>query len=251
MRIIARLDIKNDNLIKGINFEGLRIVGNPNKFAVEYYKDGIDEIIFMDVVASLYGRNQLTEIINFATKDVFIPITVGGGVRSVSDAEKIFLSGADKVAINTAAVKNPNLIEELSKKFGSQSIVLSVEAKKKSSGKWEVFTENGRQETGIDVMEWAKTAVSKGVGEILLTSVDMEGTKKGFDFDLIKNISDVVNIPIIASGGFGSPEHMIKAHQDCSADAIAIADAFHFNRVKIKDLREIALKNNIKVRKIT
>ena len=249
MRIIARLDIKNSNLIKGINFEGLRIVGNPNKHAVEYYKKGVDEIIFMDVVASLYGRNNLTDIINSATKDIFIPITVGGGVRSIKDAEKIFLAGADKIAINTAAVKNPNLIEDLSKKFGSQSIVLSVEAKKKDKGNWEVYTENGRQETGLDVIEWTKIATEKGVGEILLTSVDMEGTKKGFDFDLIKKVSNNVNVPIIASGGFGKPNDMLKAHLDCSADAVAIADAFHFKRVKIEDLRRIAFDNNFNLRK--
>tara|TARA_B100000242_G_C43008536_1_gene468822 strand:+ start:307 stop:1056 length:750 start_codon:yes stop_codon:yes gene_type:complete len=249
MRIIARLDIKNSNLIKGINFEGLRIVGNPNKHAVEYYKKGVDEIIFMDVVASLYGRNNLTDIINSATKDIFIPITVGGGVRSIKDAEKIFLAGADKIAINTAAVKNPNLIEDLSKKFGSQSIVLSVEAKKKDKGNWEVYTENGRQETGLDVIKWTKIATEKGVGEILLTSVDMEGTKKGFDFDLIKKVSNNVNVPIIASGGFGKPNDMLKAHLDCSADAVAIADAFHFKRVKIEDLRRIAFDNNFNLRK--
>lgn len=249
MRIIARLDIKNSNLIKGINFEGLRIVGNPNKHAVEYYKKGVDEIIFMDVVASLYGRNNLTDIINSATKDIFIPITVGGGVRSIKDAEKIFLAGADKIAINTAAVKNPNLIEDLSKKFGSQSIVLSVEAKKKDTGNWEVYTENGRQETGLDVIKWTKIATEKGVGEILLTSVDMEGTKKGFDFDLIKKVSNNVNVPIIASGGFGKPNDMLKAHLDCSADAVAIADAFHFKRVKIEDLRRIAFDNNFNLRK--
>jgi cyclase len=250
MRIIARLDIKNENLIKGINFEGLRIVGDPNKFALNYYKNGVDEIIFMDVVASLYGRNQLTEIINFATKDIFIPIIVGGGIRSIEDAEKIFSSGADKIAINTAAVQNPHLIENLSKKFGSQSIILSVEAKKKGPGNWEVFTENGRQETGLDVLEWVKIATEKGVGEILLTSVDMEGTKKGFDFDLIKKVTEKVNVPIIASGGFGRPEDMLKAHLECFADAIAIADAFHFNRVKIQDLKEVAIKNNIQERKI-
>ena len=250
MRIIARLDIKNNNLIKGINFEGLKIVGDPNKFAVNYYKNGVDEILFMDVVASLYGRNQLTEIINSATKDIFIPITVGGGIRSIEDAENIFLSGADKIAINTAAVKNPDLIENLSRKFGSQSIVISIEAKKKADGKWEVFTENGRQETGLDVIKWSKIATDKGAGEILLTSVDMEGTKKGFDFDLIKEVSNKVNVPIIVSGGFGKPEDMLRAKLDCSVDAIAIADAFHFNRVNIKDLRKIAIKNNLQIRKL-
>ena len=161
MRLIARLDIKNKNLIKGINLEGLRVVGDPNKFAVKYFNEGIDEIIFMDVVASLYGRNNLLDIINLATKDIFIPITVGGGIRSIDDAKKIFLSGADKIAINTAAVNNPDLINKLSEKFGSQSIVLSIEAKKIENKKWEVFTHNGRQETGIDVLEWSKEATKE------------------------------------------------------------------------------------------
>lgn len=250
MRIIARLDIKNQNLIKGINFEGLRVVGDPNKFAVKYYKGGVDEIIFMDVVASLYERNYLADIINSVTKDVFIPITVGGGIRGVDDAEKLFLSGADKIAINTAAVQNRSLINSLSKKFGSQSIVLSIEAKKISSEKWEVFTNNGRQETGLDVIEWSKIATGEGAGEILLTSVDMEGTRKGFDYDLIKNVSNNVDVPIIASGGFGFPEHMLKVFLNCNVDAIAIADAFHFDRVKIEELRKIAKKNKFKLRDI-
>ena len=251
MRLIARLDIKNKNLIKGINLEGLRVVGDPNKFAVKYFNEGIDEIIFMDVVASLYGRNNLLDIINLATKDIFIPITVGGGIRSIDDAKKIFLSGADKIAINTAAVNNPDLINKLSEKFGSQSIVLSIEAKKIENKKWEVFTHNGRQETGIDVLEWSKEATKRGIGEILLTSVDMEGTRKGFDLKLLEVISKNVNVPVIASGGFGDPDHLIKLSQNSSVSAVAIADAFHFKRHSIKDLKKTALKKNLKIRSFT
>ena len=248
MRIIARLDIKNKNLIKGINLEGLKIVGEPNKYAKQYYEEGIDEIIFMDSVASLYGRNNLYDIINEASKNIFIPLTVGGGIRSTEDAIKAFNSGADKITVNTAAVEDNNLLNNLSKKFGSQSLVLSIEAKKIDKNKWEVFTNNGRQETGLNVVEWAKNAESRGIGEILLTSVDMEGTKRGFDFELLEEISSTVQVPVIASGGFGKPEHMIKAFSKCNVDAIAIADALHFRRYLIQDLKKIAKNENIKVR---
>ena len=248
MRIIARLDIKNNNLIKGINLEGLRVLGDPNKFALNYYENGIDEIIFMDVVASLYSRNNLTNIINLATKNIFIPITVGAGIRSIKDAEKIFSSGADKIAINTAAVENPKIIEKLSRRFGSQSIVLSIEAKKINNKKWEIFTHNGRQETNIDVIEWSKRMSENGAGEILITSVDMEGTRKGFDFDLISEVTNTVKVPVIASGGFGHPEHMVKAFNDSSVNAIAIADALHFKRYSIKDIKKFGLEKKLKLR---
>ena len=250
MRIIARLDIKNNNLIKGINLEGLKIVGSPNTFAKKYYDEGIDELIFMDSVASLYGRNNLYEIIYEASKDIFIPITVGGGIRNIDDAIKAFNSGADKITINTAAVENPSLIDNLSKRFGSQSLVLSLEAKKIDNDNWEVFTNNGREETGLNVVKWVKEAVSRGIGEILLTSVDMVGTRKGFDFDLIEKVVKCTQVPVIASGGFGKPDHMIKAFSHCLVDAIAIADAFHFNRFKIKDLKKIAKEQNFIVREV-
>ena len=248
MRIIARLDIKNKNLIKGINLEGLKIVGEPNKFAIEYYENGIDELIFMDSVASLYGRNNLYEIINEASKNIFIPLTVGGGIRNIDDALKAFNSGADKITVNTAAVEDNNLINNLSKKFGSQSLVLSIEAKKIDKNKWEVFTNNGRQETGLNVIDWSKNAEDRGIGEILLTSVDMEGTRRGFDFELLKEVSANVKVPIIASGGFGKPEHMIKAFTECSVDAVAIADALHYKRYLVQDLRKIAKNKNLKLR---
>lgn len=249
MRIIARLDIKNRNLIKGINLEGLRVLGTPNNFALKYYNEGIDELIFMDSVASLYGRNNLYEIIFEASKNIFIPLTVGGGIRSLEDAKKAFNAGADKITVNTAAVENPNLINDLSEKFGSQSLVLSVEAKKISEDNWEVFTNNGRQETGINVIDWISNAATRGIGEILLTSVDMEGTRKGFDYELLQKVTKKVQVPVIASGGFGNPEHMIKAFSNCAIDAIAIADALHFNRYKINELKDIAINNNLDVSK--
>ena len=205
LRLISRLDIKGENLIKGIHLEGLRKLGNPNKFAVEYYHDGIDELIFIDCVASLYGRNQLHSIIEIATNDIFVPITVGGGIRSIEDATKILRCGADKVAINTAAVKNPYLITDIARTFGSQCMVLNVEAKKRDSGGWEVYTNNGRDKTNLDVVDWIKKAVNMGAGEILLTSVDMEGTRKGFDLDLVEAVTSEVDIPIIVPGNSNFP----------------------------------------------
>ena len=248
MRIIGRLDIKGPNLIKAINLEGLRVVGNPNDFAVEYYKNGADELIFMDIVASLYNRNSLHDIIKLASKNIFIPFTVGGGIRSLDDALKIFDSGADKIAINTRAVQEPELINTLSKRFGSQAIVLSIEAKKISENKWEAYIESGREKTNLDVLNWAKKAADLGAGEILLTSVDKEGTCKGFDTDLIYSVSNSVNIPIIASGGFGDKKDL-KAAEESGADAIAIAHMLHYKKLSIKDVRKYAIDNEVKVRK--
>lgn len=247
MRIIGRLDIKNSNLIKGINLEGLRILGKPNEFALKYYHDGIDELIFMDSVASLYGRNNLYEIIFEASKNIFIPLTVGGGIRTLDDVAKAFNAGADKITVNTAAVGNPNLLNKISEKFGSQSLVLSVEAKKIRNNFWEVFINSGREETGINVIEWVKNAEMRGIGEILLTSVDMEGTRKGFDYDLIQLVSKSVQVPVIASGGFGDPDHMLKAFSDSTIDGIAIADALHFNRYKVQELKNFAMNNGFNI----
>ena len=249
MRIIARLDIKGPNLIKGINLEGLRVIGNPNKYAVKYFQSGVDELIFMDTVASLYGRNNLFRVIKLASKDIFIPVTVGGGVRSVDDALELFSSGADKIAINTAAVAEPNLILNLSRKFGSQAVVLSIEAKKIEKNKWEAFTNNGREQTGLDVVEWSKIGTAKGAGEILLTSVDMEGTRRGFDYELIKKVTEAVKVPVIASGGFGKPSDIIQAIKYAGADAVAIADGIHYNRFSLKEVRQEAIQAQLKVRK--
>ncbi|MFT8348038.1 imidazole glycerol phosphate synthase subunit HisF [Clostridium saccharoperbutylacetonicum] len=249
IRVIARLDVKNDYLVKGINLEGLRKIGDPNEFAKRYYEQGADEIIYMDIVASLYNRNNLTDIIRKTTEDIFIPITVGGGIRSVEDAQKILKSGADKVAINTAAIKRPELISEISNKFGSQCMVLSIEAKKISDSKWEAYYDNGREKTGIDVIEWAKKGYELGAGEILLTSVDMEGTKKGFDYELIKNVSEIIPIPVIASGGMGKFEDMEKVVTDSRADAVAIASVLHYKRTDIQTLKEESINAGINVRR--
>lgn len=247
LRLVARLDIKNDTLIKGVHLEGLRVLGSPNSFAVDYYLQGADELIYMDCVASLYGRNHLASIIQETVKNVFIPITVGGGIRSVKDAEEILRSGADKVAINTAAVSNPKLISDIANRFGSQCVVLSVEAKQ-TRDSWEVLTENGREKTGLNVIEWVQHAVQMGAGEILLTSIDKEGTRKGFDIPLIKAVSSKISVPLIASGGMGKLEDLKFAVFDGGADAVAMADILHYKRAKIRDIRSYAKSVKIKVR---
>ena len=205
-RLIARLDIKAPNLIKGIHLEGLRKMGDPNVFARRYYEAGVDELLYMDIVASLYERNSLTDVIRYTAQNIFIPFTVGGGVRSVEDVESLLRAGADKVAMNTAATRRPELISEAARRFGSQCVVLSIEAKRRSTGDgWEAYTDNGREHTGRDVVEWAQQGAALGAGEVLLTSVDREGTRQGMDAELIAAVSDVVSIPVIASGGSASP----------------------------------------------
>jgi cyclase len=248
VRIIARLDIKAPNLIKGVHLEGLRVVGDPQAFATDYYHQGIDELIYMDIVASLYQRNHLHDLVSRTAREVFVPITVGGGIRSADDVRAILRSGGDKVAINTSAVARPELISEIANMFGSQCMVLSIEAKRQTSGQWEVFTDNGRERTGRDVVEWAKQAVSLGAGEIMLTSVDMEGTRKGFDIDLVKAVAPHVSVPVIASGGMGTPQHFVEVVRDGKADAVAIADMLHYKRGTVREIRDHARAAGISVR---
>lgn len=248
IRLIARLDIKGPNLIKGIHLEGLRVIGSPNEHALRYYQQGIDELIYMDCVASLYGRNHLGEIIRSAAQDIFVPLTVGGGIRSVDDVTQILRAGADKVAVNTAAVGNPGLISEISRVFGNQCMVLSIEAKQVGHGQWQVFTDNGREYTGLDVIAWAKRGVELGAGEILLTSIDREGTRKGFDIDLLKAVTDAVTVPVIASGGMGEAEDLIDAVRIGNVDAIAMADILHYKRAKVGDIRSVARAAGLDVR---
>ena len=236
-RIIARLDIKNSNLIKSINLEGLKIIGDPNKYAKRYYEEGADEIFFMDCVATLYGRNNLESIINKSTKDIFIPISVGGGIRTLDDARMMLNSGADKVAVNTAAVLDPKFITKLANQIGSQSVIVSIEAKKKNQN-WEVYTSNGRDPTGKDVIEWVKQVEELGAGEILLTSIDQEGTRNGFDVELNKAVASATNLPVICSGGFGKIEHAEKLIQACEVSAIAFADALHYNRYNVSEIKK-------------
>lgn len=247
IRIIPRLDIKGPNLIKGIHLEGLRVVGDPHAFALDYYAQGADELVFMDIVASLYQRNNLTDIIARAADQIYIPITVGGGIRSLDDVHTLLRSGADKVAINTAAIARPQLVTEVSQRFGAQCMVLSVEAKRKPGGGWWAFTDNGREHTGRDVLDWVQEAVGLGAGEILLTSVDQEGTRKGFDIDLLREVAARVQVPIIASGGYGQPQDAAAAAA-AGASGIGIADALHWKRTSIADIKRAASQAGLEVR---
>ncbi len=248
IRVIARIDVKNEYVIKGIHLEGLRKVGDPNDLAKKYYDCGIDEIVFMDAVAAYYDRNNLSHIIEKACQDVFVPITVGGGIRTIVDIQKALNAGADKVAINTRAVQEPSFIEDAAKIFGSQCIVASIEAKKLSEGKWEAYIENGREPTGLDVIEWAGHLMELGAGEIMLTSIDAEGTKKGFDLELNKAVSAAVTIPVIASGGAGKTEHVEELLVSTPVDAVAVASVLHYNLLEISELKRHLLSNGIKVR---
>ena len=249
-RVVARLDIKAPNLIKGIRLEGLRKLGDPNEFARRYYEMGVDELLYMDIVASLYERNSLTDVVQYTAQNIFIPFTVGGGLRSIEDIEAVLRAGADKVAINTAAIRRPELISEAARRFGSQCIVLSVEAKHRSTTEgWEAYTDNGREHTGRDVLEWTREAVGLGAGEILLTSVDLEGTRNGMDTALISAVSENVNVPVIASGGAGEPAHLVDAVQ-MGADAVAIADMLHYERASLSDIHRALRQHGISVREL-
>lgn len=248
IRLIARLDIKGSNLIKGIHLEGLRVLGIPNEFALKYYLDGIDEIIYMDSVASLYGRNHLADVIRAATESIFVPLTVGGGIRNIDDATNILRGGADKVAINTQVLHEPKLISEIAEKFGSQCMVLSIEAKQVSHDRWEVLVENGREKTGVDVVEWAARAVDLGAGEILLTSIDREGTRKGFDIGLVKAVCNEVSVPVIASGGMGSAKDFIDVVAFGGAGAVAMAHILHYKHASVGEIRNAARLAGLRVR---
>ncbi len=240
MRIIPRIDIKNNFVIKGINLEGVRKIGIPNDIGIKYYKDKADELILMDSVASLYGRNNLFDIIKQCTKEIFIPITVGGGLRSIEDISMALSSGADKVALNSAAVKNPEFIKLASKTFGSSTIVISIETKKNSNNEWEVYTSTGRDPSGIILSEWVKKVQQSGCGEIFITSIDQEGTKKGFDLDLLDYLKSLkIGVPIIFCGGCGNLNHVIEIEKYLEQqDAIAIASALHYDLFKITEIKQ-------------
>lgn len=248
VRLIARLDVKGENLIKGIHLEGLRIIGSPAERALRYYEQGVDELLYMDCVASLYGRNHLSDIVSAAAKNIFVPMTVGGGVRSVDDAFEVLRAGADKVAINTAAIANPKVVSDIARHFGSQCVVLSIEAKQVGRDRWEAYTDNGRERTGLDVVEWAKRGVALGAGEILVTSVDMEGTGRGLDLPLLQAVSGQVSVPVIASGGVGHPNHVAQAVHQGKVNAVAMANILHYDRSTISDIRAIVRDAGIEVR---
>ena len=231
-RIIARLDIKGPNLVKGIHLEGLRVLGKPEDFARYYYENGADELFYQDVVASLYDRNSLNDLISRTAKEIFIPLTVGGGIRTVEDIRAILRAGADKVSINTAAIKNPDLIREASRVFGSSTIVIAIEAIKQSDGKYLAYTDNGREHSGLEVIEWAKKVEELGAGEIVITSVDQEGSGLGFDVDLTKKVANAVSIPVIAHGGAGVEEDICNVIHEGNADAVALASILHYDFIE-------------------
>lgn len=245
IRIIPRLDIKGPNVVKGIHLEGLRIVGRPELFAAKYYEQGADELLFVDTVASLYQRNNLADIIERTAKEIFIPLTVGGGIRSVEDMRKILRAGADKVAINTAAIANPELISQGADAFGAQCIVLSIQSKKTSDGNYVCMVENGREHTGLDVFEWAERAVELGAGEILITSIDQDGTGKGYDLDLTKALAGKLAVPVIPSGGAGKVDDVKRVITEGHADAVCIASIFHYGLLKFMETANYAEEGNV------
>ena len=235
--------------MKGIQFEGLRKLGDPSEYARHYYRKGIDEIYYEDTVASLYERNNLADILRKTTEEVFVPITVGGGLRDLEDIAVALKNGADKVAVNTAAIKRPDFLNEISDQFGSQCLVLSVQAKKKGAS-WEAYYDNGREPSGLDVVDWVLEGQERGVGEILLTSVDRDGTKKGLDTQLVRTAGKNLRIPLIASGGIGTPQDCADAILEGGADAVAIATALHYGIYELGDIRACCDAHNIKTRRI-
>ena len=246
-RIIPCLDVKNGRVVKGINFVDLKDAGDPVEQAKIYSESGADEICFLDITASNENRETIFDVIKKTSKNCFVPLTVGGGIRSLEDINKLLVSGADKVSINTAAVNNQNLIKESSKKFGSQCIVVGIDAKQKND-KWEIFTHGGRIETGIDAIDFAKRMEDSGAGELLITSMDRDGTKKGYDIDLISKIEKSVNIPIIASGGVGKLQHLVDGIKFGGASAVLAASIFHYGIFSIMEAKQYLHKNMIPVR---
>jgi len=249
-RLIVRLDIKGPNLVKGIHLEGLRVVGDPAEHAVRYESQGADELVYMDIVASLYGRNNLSAIVEKTAQDIFIPLTVGGGVRSLDDITRLLRAGADKVAINTAAIHRPEFLTEAARSFGSQCVVVSIEAKRTPSG-WEAYTDNGREKSGVDALSWARRAVDLGAGEILLTSVDKEGTRRGYDLELTRLVAESVPVPVIACGGAGTLDHLVEAATMGKADALCAASLFHYKSHTVTEAKLHLLAHGVEVRRPT
>ena len=246
-RIIPCLDVKNGRVVKGINFVGLKDAGDPVEQAKIYSDSGADEICFLDITASNENRDTIYEVVKETSKKCFVPLTVGGGVRSVEDINKLLNCGADKVSINTAAVQNPTIVIESSKKFGSQCIVVAIDAKKNKKG-WEIFTHGGRNNTGVDAVEFAALMEKNGAGELLITSIDRDGTQKGYDLDLMSKISSLINIPVIASGGVGSLDHLAEGIKKGKASAVLAASIFYYGKYSIKEAKEYLDSKGIPVR---
>lgn len=251
IRIIARLDVKNDTVVKGIHLEGLRVVGKPLELATRYYRDGADEIAYVDAVASLYGRNSLVDIVRASCRDVFIPMTVGGGLRTLDDVAAALRSGADKVAINTAALARPEFLREAAQTFGSQAIVLSVQAKKRPAGHWEAFAETGREPSGRDVLEWIREAVDLGVGEVLLTSIDKDGTRSGFDLPLVRAVAELCPVPLMVCGGAGTPAHVVEVARIPGVDAVVVGSILHYGKATIAEIKDALAAAGLEVRPVS
>lgn len=248
-RIIPCLDIDKGRVVKGVNFINLVDAGDPVEIAKAYDKIGADEIVFLDITASSDGRKTAVDILHRASEQVFIPLTVGGGIRSADDFRELLFAGADKIAVNSAAIKNPSLITEAAAKFGAQCVVLAVDAKRNAAGSWDVYLNGGRVNTGLDAIEWIEKAVSLGAGEVLLTSMDKDGTKSGYDIELTRRAAEAVNVPVIASGGAGKMQDFADVLTEGKADAALAASLFHFGEIEMKDLKEYLAARGIPVRR--
>lgn len=247
LRIIARLDIKAPNLVKGMRLEGLRVLGKPADFAARYFEQGADELYYQDIVASLYNRSSILDLVSSAAENIFVPLTVGGGMRTIEDIRMALRAGADKVCINTAAIARPELIGEAARIFGAQCVVVAVEAIKQNDGRWKAFTDNGRGHTGLDARDWALRAVELGAGELLLTSVDREGTRQGFDLDLISSIASQVEVPVVVHGGAGTVEHVVQVAR-LGVDGVALASVLHYGKLTIAQIKQGLTEAGVEVR---
>lgn len=247
-RIIPCLDVKDGRVVKGVNFVNLTDVGDPVDAARAYYEAGCDELVFLDITATHEERDTTVEMVRHVADQVFIPFTVGGGIRSVEDMNKMLKAGADKVAVNSSAVANPQLIKDCAEKFGSQCVVVAIDGRREADGSWHVYVAGGRKDTGKDLIEWAREAVDLGAGEILLTSMDKDGTKSGFDLDMLNAVTSVVDVPIIASGGAGNKEHMVEVFQETPATGALAASIFHFGEVSIAETKQAMKEAGIEVR---
>jgi imidazole glycerol-phosphate synthase subunit HisF len=247
LRIIARLDIKAPNLVKGIRLEGLRVLGQPAAFATRYFEQGADELYYQDIVASLYKRSSILDLVRSAAEQIFVPLTVGGGIRTIDDIRMALRAGADKVCINTAAIGRPELIGEAAQIFGTQCVVVAVEAIRQNDGRWKAFTDNGREHTGLNARDWALRAVELGAGELLLTSVDREGTRKGFDLEFIAGIAGQVDVPVVAHGGAGSVDDVVQVAR-LGVDGVALASVLHYGNLTIAQIKQGLAAVGIEVR---
>lgn len=248
-RIIPCLDVRDGKVVKGINFIGIKEVGDPVECAIEYDRQGADEITFLDITATHEGRSTMIDVVRNTAKNVFVPLTVGGGIRTVDDYREILRAGADKISVNSSAVRNPELVRQAADKFGSQCVVVAIDARRKKDGGFTVVVNGGRIDTRLDVVEWARTVYKLGAGEILLTSMDADGTKAGFDIELLNAVTEVVGIPVIASGGCGKLEHFSQLFKESKADAALAASLFHYKELTVNQVKEHLKENHIPVRR--